>query len=155
MQGKGLESHAPIEDLHVEVSPPLGDPSLQRATSPVVSTTPFTNPMDGHHMSVIVTIPSPLLVLQNHFSSLESLETTNVGGDPYISTSTAIVEFNYDHITGENHIGSKFWVDPNEMEDDSDTGEEIVRTKRKPGRPPKGIGKTKKTTKAVLTITSQ
>jgi len=156
MQGKGSESHAPIGDLHVEVSPPVGDPSLQRTTSPVVSTTPFTTHMNGHHMSAIMIVPSPSLVLQNQFSSLEGLETTDVGGDPYISTSTAIVEFNYDHITVENHIGSKFWIDPNEMEEDaSDTGEEIVRTKRKLGRPPKGTGKARKTAKIVLTITSQ
>jgi len=39
----------------------------------------------------------------------------------------------------------KFWVDPNEMEKQaSDTGEEIVRTKRKHGRPPKRTGKSKK-----------
>jgi len=56
MQGKGSEFHAHIEDLHVEVSPPVGDPSLQRATSPVVSTSPFTTSMDGHHMSAIVTV---------------------------------------------------------------------------------------------------
>jgi len=63
---------------------------------------------------------------------------------------------NYDHITVENHIGSNFWADPNETEeDDSDTGEEIVHTKRKPGRPPKGTGKAKKTAKTVLTVTSQ
>ncbi|XP_068461592.1 uncharacterized protein [Phaseolus vulgaris] len=98
--------------------------------------------MDGNHMSAIVTVPSPLLILQNHFSSLEGLETTYVGGDPYIGTSIAIVEFNYVHITVENHIGSKIWIDPNEMEKDaSDTGKEIVRTKRKPRRPPKGTGK--------------
>ena len=69
-----------------------------------------------------------------------------MGGDPYIGTSTAIVEFNSDHIIVENHIGSKFWADLNEMEEDaSDTGEEIVRTKRKPERQPKGTGKAKKT----------
>jgi len=94
MQGKGSEFHSPIVDLHVEVSPPVGDPSLQRATSPVVSITPFTTPMDGHHMSAIMTVPSPSLVLQNHFFSLEGLETTDVRGDPYIGTFTAIVEFN-------------------------------------------------------------
>jgi len=37
----------------------------------------------------------------------------------------------------------------------SDTGKEIVHTKRKPGRPPKGIGKSKKAAKAVLSTTSQ
>ena len=140
----------------MEVSPPVGDPSLQRATSPVVSTTPFTTPMDGHHMYAIVIVPSPSLVLQNHFSSLKGLETTDVRGDPYIGPSTAIVEFNSDHITVENHIGSNFWVDPNEMEEDAnDTGEEIVHTKRKPGRPPKGTGKSKKAAKTVPTITLQ
>jgi len=40
-------------------------------------------------------------------------------------------------------------------EDGSDTREEIVRTKRKLGRPPKGTGKAKKTAKTVLTITSK
>jgi len=40
-------------------------------------------------------------------------------------------------------------------EDASDTGEEIVCTKRKPGRTPKRIGKSKKTTKAVISTTSQ
>jgi len=88
-------------------------------------------------VSAIVYVPSPsphtshkkakslgdvkalLLVLQNHFSSLDGLESTNVV--------------------------SKFWVDPNEMEEDAnDTGEDIVYTKRKPGRPPKGTGKSKK-----------
>jgi len=57
--------------------------------------------------------------LQNDFSSFDGLETTNVV--------------------------SKFWVDPNEMgEDASDIGEEKVYIKRKPGRPPKGTGKSKK-----------
>jgi len=93
------------------------------------------------------------LVLQNHFSSLDGLKTTNVGGDPHICASiipTAIVEFNSNHITVENQVASKIWVDPNEMEEYvsdngeeyvSDTGEEIVRTKRKPGRPTKRTGK--------------
>jgi len=63
------------------------------------------------------------LVLQNHFSSLDGFETTDVGGDPYICTSTTIVEFNYDHITIENQVGSKFWTDPKEIEEDvSDIG---------------------------------
>ena len=155
-KGKGSKSQAPIQDLHVEVSPPVGDPSLYKTTSLVVFTTPFTIPMDGHHMSAIVTVPSPSLVLQNHFSSLEGLETTDVGGDPYIGTSTTIVEFNSDHITVENDIGSKFWTNLNEMEEDAnDIGEEIVHTKRKPGRPPKGNGKAEKTTKTILIITSK
>jgi len=71
-----------------------------------------------------------------------------VGGDPHIGSSIisiAIVEFNSDHITVENRVISKFWADPNEMEEHAnDTWEEIVRTKRKTGRPPKGTGKSKK-----------
>ena len=39
-----------------------------------------------------MTVPSSSLVLKNHFSSLDGLDTTNVGGDPYIGTSSAIVE---------------------------------------------------------------
>jgi len=55
-----------------------------------------------------------VLVLQNHFSSLDDFETTNVV--------------------------SKFWANPNEMEEDANnTGEEIVCTKRKSGRPPRGL----------------
>ena len=60
-----------------------------------------------------------------------------MGGNPHIGASiipTSIVEFNSDHITIENRVVSKFWVDLNEMEENaSGTGEEIVRTKRKPG----------------------
>jgi len=130
----------PIDDHHVEVSAHVVvHTSPRRAKSPVGSNIPTTNLIDGHHVEVyaIVTIPPlsphtsprkarPLgdvkalsLVLQNHFSSLDGLETTNVV--------------------------SKFWVDPNEMEEDvSDIGEEIVCTKRKPGRPPKGTGKSRK-----------
>ena len=51
------------------------------------------------------------LVLQNHFSSFYGLETIDVGSDPHIDASiisTAIVEFNYDHITVENRVVSKF-----------------------------------------------
>ena len=99
-----------------------------------------------------------------------------MGGDPYIGTSTAIVEPQKAKSLGDvkalslvlqNHfssldglenanVPSKFWVDPNEMEkDDNDTGEEIVCIKRKPGRPPKRNGKSKKTVKTVLSTTSQ
>jgi len=91
MLAKGLESHAPIEDHHVEVWAPVAIPSPlhptppRRAKSSTNSTTPINTPMDGHHVdSAIVLVPSPLLVLQNHFSPLEGLETTDVGGDPYI-----------------------------------------------------------------------
>jgi len=70
------------------------------------------------------------LVLQNHFSSLDGLEIIDVV--------------------------SEFWVDPNDMEEDaSDTGEEIVCTKRKPGRPPKGTGKSKKIVQAAISTMSQ
>ena len=137
------DPYIPIDDHHVEVSAlvvvPLCPTSPRRAKSHAGSNIPTKNLIDGHHVEVfaIATVPSssphtpwkakPLgnvkvisLVLQNHFFSLNGLETTNVV--------------------------SKFWVDPNEMgEDASDIGEEIVCTKRKPGRPPKETGKFKKT----------
>jgi len=69
---------------------------------------------------------------------------------------SAIVQFNYEHITIGNQVLSKFWVDPNEIKEHaSDTGEEVVLTKRKPGRPPNGTGKFKKTAKAILSTMSQ
>ena len=141
----------PIDDHHVEVSTPVVvSTSPRRAKSPAGSNIPTTNLIDGHHVEVsaIVIVPPSLphtsprkakplgnvkalwLILQNHFSSLDGLETTNVV--------------------------SKFGVDPNEMdEDDNDIGEEIVCTKIKPGRPPKETGKSKKTAKTVLSTTSQ
>ena len=158
MQAKGSKSHSatnPIDDHHVEVSTPVVVPSSlhptspRKAKSPADSKTPINTPNDGHHVEeyVIVIVPSPSphthprkakslgdvkalsLVLQNHFSFLDGLKTTDVV--------------------------SKFWVDPNEMEEDvSDIEEEIVCTKRKLGRPPKGTGKSKKTTKAVFSTTS-
>jgi len=124
--------------------------SHRRAKSPVDSKAPINTPIDCHHVEVsaIVTVPSSSphtslrkakslgdvkalsLVLQNHFSFLDGLETTNVV--------------------------SKFWTDPNEMEEDaSDIGEEIVCTKRKPGKSPKGNGKSKKAVTTVLSTTSQ
>jgi len=45
------------------------------------------------------------LVLQNHFSSLDGLETIDAGGDPHTCTPiipTTIVEFNSEHVTVEN-----------------------------------------------------
>jgi len=46
-------------------------------------------------------------------------------------------------------VASKFWVDHNEVEENaSDNREDIVNTTRKPGRPPKGVGKSKKTARA-------
>ena len=95
------------------------------------------------------------MVLQNHFSSLDGLETTDVGGDSHIGASTIPpIGINYDHI--ENQVVSKFWADSKEMEEDAgDNEEETVRTKRKRGRPPKGTGKSRKTAKAVLSTMSQ
>jgi len=89
-----------------------------------------TTPIDGHHVKVSATVvvPSPsrhtsprkakslgdakallldndTLILQNHFSSIDGLETTNTGDDPHTRTPiipTAIVEFNSEHITVEN-----------------------------------------------------
>jgi len=137
----------PIDDHHVEVSTLVVILSPSRPTTPWRAKslrdtkTPIKTPIDGHHVVVfaIVTIPSlschtspqkakslgdvlpdnDTLVLQIHFSSLDDLETTNVGGDPHIGASiisNAIVEFNSDHITVENWVISKFCVDPNEME---------------------------------------
>ena len=168
----------------VVIPSPSRPTSPRKAKSPGDTKAPIKNPIDGHYVQVsaLVTVPSPsrhtfpwkakslrdvkallpdndTLVLQNHFSSLDDLETTDVGGDSHIGVSiilTVIVEFNFDHITVENRVVSKFWDDPNEMEEHvSDIGEEIVRTKRKPERPPKGIGKSKKNAKAVLSTTSQ
>jgi len=120
------------------------------------SPSPQTNPRKAKSLRDVQALS---LALQNHFSSLDGFETIDVGGNPYIGASTilfAIVEINYDHITVENQVVSKFWPDPNEMEEDvSDIGEEIVRPKRKPRRPPKGIGKFKKTSKVVLSTKLQ
>jgi len=91
---------------------------------------PVTTPIDSHHVEVsaIMAIPFPsrhtspwkakslwdakallpdndTLVLQNHFSSLDSLETTDAEGDPHTGTSiilTTIGEFNSEHVTAEN-----------------------------------------------------
>jgi len=145
IQAKGSELHSIttlIDNHHVEVSAlvvipsPLRPTSPQRAKSPADPKAPINTLIDGHHVEVyaIVIVPSPSphtspqkakslgdvkalsLVLQNQFSSLDGLETTDVI--------------------------SKFRVDPNEMEEDaSDTGKEIVCTKRKLGRPPKGTSK--------------
>jgi len=69
----------------------------------VSSSSPHTSHQKGKSLEDVKALS---LDLQNHFSSLDGLETTNVV--------------------------SKFWVDPNEMEEDvNDTGEEIVCTRRK------------------------
>jgi len=160
MQAKGSVSHAPIEDLHVEISPPVVVPSSlcptspQRAKSPTDSTTPINTPIDGHHVetSAIVIVPSPSLAckITFHLSRVWKLQMWEV--ILILVRLLPLLKFDYDHITVENEIGSKVWVDPNEMEEDvSDTGEKIVRIKRKPGRPPKGTGKSKKITKTILT----
>ena len=53
-----------------------------------------------------------------------------MGVDSHIGASTippTIIGINSDHI--ENQVVSKFWADSNDMEeDDSDNGEETVRT---------------------------
>jgi len=236
MQAKGSESHEFIEDHHVEVRALVAVPSMlrltspRRAKSPANSTTPINTPIDGHHeeISAIVTVPSLSLVLQNYFSSLEGLDSTDVGGDPYFVTTpiddhhmevstpvvvltspqrvkspanstiptTNLIDGHHVEVSAivivppssphtfprkgkplgdvkalslvlQNHFSSrnglettnfvsKFWVDPNEMEKDaSDIGEEIICTKRKPGTPPKGTDKSKKTVKTVLSTSSQ
>jgi len=79
MQAKGSESHAPIEDHHVKVWAPVAIPSQLRPTSPrrarslADSTTPINTQIDDHQVeiSVIVTVPSPSLVLKNQFSCVE------------------------------------------------------------------------------------
>ena len=136
-----MEVYAPVV-----VPSPLRPTFPQRVKSPAVSKAPINILIDDHHVEVsdIMTVPSPSthtspqktksledvkalsLVLQNHFSSLDGLETIDVV--------------------------SKFWVDPNEMmeEDANDTREEIICTKRKQGRPPKGTGKSKKIAKVVI-----
>jgi len=135
----------------VEVSGIVTTPSPSRHTSP-------RKPKYLEDVKSLLP-DNDMFVLQNHFSSLDGLETTDVEGDPHIGAliiSISIVEFNFNHITSENRVVSKFWTDPNEIEvHTSDNGEEIVRTKRKPGRPPKGTSKSKKTGKAVLSTTSQ
>ena len=137
------KSHADINP-NVEVS----------AIVTVPSQSPHTSPQKTKYLGDVKAIS---LVLQNHFSSLDGLETTDVGGDSHIGASTippTIVGINSDHL--ENQVVSKFWADSNEMEEDgSDNGEETVRTKRKSGRPPKETGKSRKTAKAILSTTSQ
>ena len=177
MQAKDSESNSTtlIDDHHVEVFVPVIVPSPLRTTSPqrakshadtnalvpnvevsaivtVPSQSPYTSPQKAKYLGDVKAIS---LVLQNHFSSLDGLKTTDVGGDSHIGASIILlVGINSDHI--ENQIVSKFWADSNEMEEDAnDNGEETVRTKRKPGRPPKGTGKSRKIAKAVLSTTSQ
>jgi len=88
MQANDSESHSvttSIDDHHVEVSDHVTVPSLS----------PHTSPQKTKYFGDVKALS---LVLQNHFSSLDGLETTNVV--------------------------SKFWVDPNEMKEDaSDTRE--------------------------------
>jgi len=69
------------------------------------------------------------------------LGITNAGGCPNTGTliiSSGLFYINYEHITVENQLVSKFWADP-----------------RKPGRPLKGTGKSRKTAKEVLSKKSQ
>ena len=158
--------------------------SPQKAKSPGDIKALVTTLIDVHHVEVFANmiVPSPshhtsprkakslwdakallpdndTLVLQNQFSSLDGLKTTNVRGDPHTGTPiilTTIVKFNSEHITVGNQVVSKFWAAPSEMEEHaSDIGEEIVCTTTRLGRPPKGTGKYKKTAKEILSKTSQ
>jgi len=83
------------------------------------------------------------LVLQNHFTSLDGLETTNVGGDPHTRAPIfpiVVVEFNYEHMTVGNMVVSKFWADPNEMEEKSnDTGRKFFTLKENQGHHLRGL----------------
>jgi len=82
----------------------------------VPSQSPHTSPRKAKYIEDVKAIS---LVLQNHFSSLDGLETTNVGGDSHIGASTippTIVGINSDDI--ENQVVSKFWADSNDMEGD-------------------------------------
>jgi len=141
----------PIDAHHVEVSATVVVPSLLRHTSP-------RNAKSLGDVQALL-LDNDTVVLQNQFSFLDGLETTDVESNPHTDEPIiriAIVEFNYEHINIENQVVSKFWTNPNEMEEHvSDTGEEIIRTKRNPGRPPKGTGKSKKPAKVVLSTVSQ
>jgi len=91
-----------------------------------------------------------MLALQNPFLSLAGLENEDVTGDPNTNKSvitTQIVDLHHnEHIIATNQVASNFWNDHSEVgENVSDNGEDIVHTTRKPGRLPKGVGKSKKT----------
>ena len=131
-----IDDHHVEVSTPVVVRFPPRSTSPQRAKSPGNAKAPIKTLIDGHHVEVsaIVIVPSPsrhtsprktkslrdvkallpdndTLVLQNHFSFFDGLETTIVGGDPHIGASiipTSIVEFKYDHITVENWVVSKF-----------------------------------------------
>jgi len=95
-----------------------------------------SSPMMAHSLA---------LALQNHFSSLDGLETIDEVGGPNIGkpiVPASVVNFNNEHIFVKNQVVSKFLADHSELEEKpSDIGDDIVRTTRKPGRPPKETGK--------------
>jgi len=115
----------------------------------VVDSHVVTAQIDVIHVLVcsnIVVVPSPprenspmaaqslALTLQNHFSSLDGLETANEAGGP--NTGKPIVP---------TSIDSKFWADRSETEETtSDTGGDIVRITRKSRRSPKRACRSKK-----------
>jgi len=82
-----------------------------------------------------------MLALQNPFSSFVGLEIADATGGPNTGKPiipTPIVDLHHsEQITVEKHVASKFLVYDSEAEENvSDNGEDIVRTTRKPGRPP-------------------
>jgi len=104
-----IDDHHVEVSAPVAVPSPSLPTSTRRVKSPGDTKAPIKTPIHGHHVEVsdIVTVPSPSrhtsprkakslgdvkpllldndrLVLQNHFSSLDGLETTKVGGDPDI-----------------------------------------------------------------------
>jgi len=88
---------SPIDGHHVEVSATVVIPSLSRHTSPWKAKSLWD--------AKALLLDNNTLVLQNHFSSLDGLETTDAGGDPHTGTPiilTAIVEFNSEHVIVEN-----------------------------------------------------
>ena len=142
----------------MEVSVPVIVPSPLRTISPrrVKSHADTNAPVPNVEVSAIVTVPSQSphtsprkakylgdvkaisLVLQNHFSSLDGLETTDVGGDSHIGASTIPpVGINSDHI--ENQVVSKFWADSNEMEEDVSVGRKQFTLKENQGDHLKGL----------------
>jgi len=88
------------------------------------------------------------LVLQNHFSSLDGLETIDARGDPHTSTPiilTAIVEFNYEDIAIENQVISKFWATHTELEEHvSDTRRKLFTLQENQGDHLRGLVNPKK-----------
>ena len=87
------------------------------------------------------------------------MEITDAGGGPNTGTPiilSAIIDINYEHKTVANQVVSKFWANPSVIqENDSDIRAGIVRTTRKPKKPPKGTSKFRKIAQTVLSKKSQ